>query len=96
MADRDSGADNPGQTGTTISNQADTASIIALGITCGALFIMTGGFAYAMCRWRLKFLKLHKAGGGDGVMELQPKAKKRQSSNADEPDKEETVASGAL
>lgn len=57
------------------SVQSSTGATIALALTCGALLIMAVGFAFAMCRWRMKYIAIRRKVGGEGMIELKPSRK---------------------
>ncbi|XP_044721182.1 uncharacterized protein HRG_06179 [Hirsutella rhossiliensis] len=70
----------------TESDQGGTGSTIALALTCGALFITTVGFAYAMCRWRIKYMAMRRKVDSHGVIELKPGQKQDAVPRAQEAD----------
>lgn len=76
---------------------ADGATLIALSVACGVLFVLFGVFAIAMCHWRMKYIKLQREldGAADGIIDLEPC---QEGNAATKPDgeREEPMASGAL
>ncbi|PHH90374.1 hypothetical protein CDD83_3860 [Cordyceps sp. RAO-2017] len=69
--------------------------VIGLAVACGALFVTACGFAYAMCRWRMRYLEMRKRSDGDGVIELKAHQKHDEIPETENA-ADDTAASGAL
>ncbi|PFH58839.1 hypothetical protein XA68_13145 [Ophiocordyceps unilateralis] len=86
---------NPSTPSTADADSNTFGAVVGLAIACGAVLIMACAFAYASCRWRMKYLKMQRKVKNNST-ELKP------DSNADievigqEALGQETVATGAL